>query len=122
MTLLPSPARPADPHTDGEYRMDVSVNSAKSGVLVTVRGEIDLDTVTDLRTTLLHAVNAHGEARTGVVLDLSEVTFCDSIGLNALLRARQSALDASRTLTITAASPAVTRLLEITGAAPLFRP
>ncbi|MEU6950493.1 STAS domain-containing protein [Streptomyces sp. NPDC046316] len=102
--------------------MEVSVTSAKSGVLVTVRGEIDLDTVTDLRTSLLHALTDYDEARSGVMLDLSEVSFCDSMALNTLLRARQHALDASRTLTIAAASPAVTRLLQITGAAPLFQP
>ncbi|MFE5613694.1 STAS domain-containing protein [Streptomyces sp. NPDC056470] len=102
--------------------MDVSVTSAKPGVLVTVRGEIDLDSATDLRTALLHAVAANGKARAGVVLDLSDVSFCDSTALNTLLHARQHALDKGQTLTISAASPAVTRLLEITGAASLFRP
>ncbi|MGW2207388.1 STAS domain-containing protein [Streptomyces sp. NPDC001774] len=97
----------------------MSVTRAKSGVVVTVRGEIDLDTATDLRTALLHAVTANGKDKAGVVLDLSDVSFCDSTALNTLLHACQHALDGSQTLTIAAASPAVTRLLE-TRAAPLF--
>ncbi|MFF9915325.1 STAS domain-containing protein [Streptomyces sp. NPDC013457] len=122
MTLLPGPARPADSRTDRECRMDVSVTPTKTGALVTVRGEIDLDTATDLRTALLHVVTACDEPGTGVALDLSQVSFCDSTGLNTLLRARLHALDERQNLTIAHASPAVTRLLEITGSAHLFRP
>ncbi|KOG36840.1 hypothetical protein ADK34_00090 [Streptomyces viridochromogenes] len=73
----------------------------------------------ELRTALAEEMAAC-EAGRGLALDLSEVTFCDSTGLNTLLRARQRALKEHRSLTITAASPQVIRLLEITGADRLF--
>ncbi|MCT4353887.1 STAS domain-containing protein [Streptomyces sp. Je 1-79] len=118
MAPLPDSARPALQEAE-DGRIAVSVTpTAGGGVLVKVCGELDLDSVTHLRTTLLHALAVCDGA--GVALDLSGVTFCDSIGLNALLRARMQAADDRHPLTITAASPQVTRLLEITGAAPLF--
>ncbi|MEU6944945.1 STAS domain-containing protein [Streptomyces sp. NPDC046316] len=78
---------------------------AKTGVFVTVRGEIDLDTATatatatatDLRTALLYAMTACDSPGADVSLDLSQVSFCDSTGLNTLLRARLRALNEQQT-------------------------
>ncbi|MFJ3582008.1 STAS domain-containing protein [Streptomyces sp. NPDC090127] len=117
MVPLPDPARLPAPEAK-EDRIAVSVTPREGGSSVKVCGELDLDSVTQLHTTLLHALAASDGA--GVALDLSEVTFCDSSGLNALLRARRQAVSDGHPLTITAASPQVTRLLEITGAAALF--
>lgn len=119
MTLLPGPTRVETPRKGDDDRIGVSVTPTADGVSVTVRGEIDLDTVGLLRTALLQAMASYDGA--GVTLDLSDVSFCDSSGLNALLRARQHALCEHRRLTITAAGPQVTRLLELTGSAALFR-
>ncbi|MGW8361248.1 STAS domain-containing protein [Streptomyces wedmorensis] len=97
----------------------VSVRSNAGRTVVSVGGELDIAAAMELRTALAEALAAC-EAGRGLALDLSGVTFCDSTGLNTLLRARQRALKEHRSLTITAASPQVTRLLEITGAAHLF--
>ncbi|MFF0425386.1 STAS domain-containing protein [Streptomyces sp. NPDC004520] len=90
-----------------------------NGAAVIVRGELDIESATHLRTVLLQAMEACGEGA-ALTLDLSQVEFCDSSGLNVLLRARQRALSEHRSLVITAASPQMTRLLEITGSAQLF--
>ncbi|MFE1230933.1 STAS domain-containing protein [Streptomyces sp. NPDC058745] len=106
-------------HQGGTDRLAVAVTPTAGGVLVRVRGEIDFDTAGPLKATLLHAtVTCDGDR---VVLDLSDVSFCDATGLNALLRARLWALGEHRHLTIAAAGRPVTRLLDITGAAALFR-
>jgi anti-anti-sigma factor len=56
-----------------------------------------------------------------VVLDLSGVSFCDSAGLNVLLRAWRQA-DASRAVVVLACVPdPVRRILEMTGADQLLR-
>ncbi|MEU8516446.1 STAS domain-containing protein [Kitasatospora sp. NPDC048722] len=83
----------------------------------TVCGEIDLDIADGLRETLERAL---GGSRTGLDLDLSAVTFCDSAGLNLMLRLRSTAHRAGRTLKITAASTQVEHLLAITETTSLF--
>ncbi|MFI8193580.1 STAS domain-containing protein [Streptomyces sp. NPDC085946] len=86
---------------------------------VSVRGELDWGTARRLRGKLADAVARSGS---GVDLDLSGVGFCDCSGLNLLLDLRQDALRQGKTVTVHAAAPAVVRLLDLSGAAPLFAP
>ena len=53
-------------------------------------------------------------------IDLGDVTFCDSSGLNALLIARREAHRQGTAVHLARPSHAVTRLLEITGADKVF--
>jgi anti-sigma B factor antagonist len=69
---------------------------------VAVCGEIDLATVDTLEAELNRLSGP-------IVLDLSKVSFIDSLGLTVLLRATRNGL------TIGEVSPAVTRLFRITG-------
>ncbi|MFJ2868052.1 STAS domain-containing protein [Kitasatospora sp. NPDC087314] len=85
----------------------------------TVSGEINLDVAGGLGEALERALHA---SHTGLDLDLSAVTFCDSTGLNLLLGLRSTAHRTDRTLTITAASTRVERLLAITETTSLFAP
>ncbi|MFB7356049.1 STAS domain-containing protein [Streptomyces gardneri] len=64
------------------------------------------------------AVGAAGPR--GLDVDLSGVTFCDSSGLDMLLRLNRRANRAGKSLVLTALSPRVTRLLRLTGAEHLF--
>jgi anti-sigma B factor antagonist len=66
-----------------EGGMSVAVSSTGSKAVVTVQGEVDIGTADRLEAAYRHA------ATVGVVVvDLSDVTFMDSSGLNALVRAR----------------------------------
>ncbi|MFD9006451.1 ANTAR domain-containing protein [Streptomyces sp. NPDC059582] len=80
-------------------------------------GEIDIDTEQVLRQALGDALD---RSVTGVDLDLTAVAFCDCSGLNALLRIRRLALAEGKTLALQATSPAVERLLTMTGTRCLF--
>ncbi|MEV0533547.1 STAS domain-containing protein [Kitasatospora sp. NPDC050463] len=82
-----------------------------------LKGEIDMD-VTDRLHDVLEQALVH--SRTGLDIDMSGVEFCDSSGLNVLLRLRLTAQAGGRTLTITDASPQVKRLLAVTETAALF--
>ncbi|WP_369382082.1 STAS domain-containing protein [Streptomyces sp. cg36] len=88
-------------------------------VLVTVFGDLDLDTEQALRRTLATALE---RGPGGVDLDLSEVGFCDCSGLNVLLSARQQALGDGKAIVLCAASDAVARVLELSRTLPLFAP
>ncbi|MEU3979318.1 STAS domain-containing protein [Streptomyces sp. NPDC026672] len=84
---------------------------------VVVRGDLDIDADRALHHTLSTALA--GSAR-GIDVDMSGVGFCDCAGLNVLLEIRLLAREQSKTVTVRAASPAVHRILTLTGTLPLF--
>lgn len=75
---------------------------------VVVSGEIDMAVAELVKTFLLDGIGP-------LELDLSGVTFIDSTGIRLLVDAQQV-----RTVRITAASPAVIRVLEIVGLTNVF--
>jgi|tagenome__1003787_1003787.scaffolds.fasta_scaffold19862379_2 anti-sigma B factor antagonist len=80
-------------------------------VVVHAAGQIDLRTVGILETM---ADGRLAEGRTRLVLDLSEVTLCDSSGLSAMIRIHHRAGAAGGWLRLVAAQPQVQRVLELT--------
>ncbi|MFJ3856908.1 STAS domain-containing protein [Streptomyces sp. NPDC090085] len=84
-------------------------------------GEIDIDTAPSLGRALTHALAHVAASRADrVVADCSRVTFCDSSGLNTLITARLQAVEAGTTIHLASPAPQLQRLLQMTGAAPLF--
>lgn len=96
----------------------VSVRPDRERVVVIVSGEIDLATIADLDVAVdeLRAVNWPE-----IVLDLRQVEFIDSTGLAWLARTSRAARAMGWTLSLVDGSPAVRRLLELTGMRDLFR-
>lgn len=87
--------------------------------MVRLSGEMDISRVDEVRALLLEAMTRTG-GRADIVVDLSGLTFCDSAGLNLLLRARLQVMESGRTLRLAAPSAQMLRLLEITGSLALF--
>jgi anti-anti-sigma factor len=79
---------------------------------VSVAGEIDLHTVAGLEA---EAVRAIEQTPARLILDLAEVTFCDSQGLAALVRVDRLARTRGGHLTIVNATRIVARVMQITG-------
>jgi anti-sigma B factor antagonist len=77
-------------------------------------GELDLDSAPRSRATLDAAVTAASQPT--VVLDLSELTFCDSSGVRVLLALHRLAAGEGHDLRIRDATSAVTQVLNLTGA------
>lgn len=117
---MPEPAHSAQPLIARDVRPPclATVESAVAGdrMGVTCRGEFDVGA--EWLQPELHA--ALDRSATGVDLDLSEVGFCDCGGLNVLLGLRRAALDQGKTVAVRVCSPAVGRLLDLTGARELF--
>lgn len=106
------------PHEHGEHDPP-GPPPVRGAVVVRLSGEMDISRFDEVRALLLEAVTrADGPAR--IVVDLSGLTFCDSTGLNLLLRARLQALEAGHALRLAAPRAQMLRLLEITGSLPLF--
>lgn len=98
-------------------RLRVGVRTEGSSEILTPAGELDHHTAELLREPLEAAI-ARGYVR--LVVDCSELEFCDSTGLNVLLGARLKAEAAGGAVHLAAMRPAVARVFEITGASVVF--
>ena len=80
--------------------------------MVRVRGELDIATADQAFTYLRDVVdNEDGP----VLVNLSELIFCDAAGLGVLARVAGHARRSGRSLKLTAARPALLRIMHITG-------
>ena len=85
---------------------------SRNGVAcVAVRGELDMATAQRLDGCL---EPFEGDGLSAIVLDLRELTFIDSSGLRALLRASDRATTNQHRLILVGANPAARRFFEIT--------
>lgn len=97
-------------HTEN-MNVEVEVRDSATAV-VTVAGELDVDTATFLHT---HLANQLQHGRHHLVMDLETLEFMDSSGLRVLIQAARETHDRGGDLHIAAPTPAVRRLLELTG-------
>ncbi|MFF3455081.1 STAS domain-containing protein [Streptomyces sp. NPDC002730] len=102
----------------GRGRLSVEVRADADAVVLVLAGELDHDTADPLREALAEAVEAGAER---IVVDCADLRFCDSTGLNVLLRARLAASEAGGRLELAALRPPVARMFDITGAHAVFR-
>ncbi|WP_079403576.1 STAS domain-containing protein [Streptomyces sp. 3211] len=87
--------------------------------VVHVGGEMDIDRAPMLHDALHAAITQPGGSDE-IVVDLSDLSFCDSSGLNTLIHARQTAAAHGRRIILRDPQPQFRRLLELTGADALF--
>ena len=80
--------------------------------LLTVEGYLDVDTATEFQH---HLANQLHHGRRHFLLDLSAVPFMDSSGRNNILRVYQEARDLPGSVHIISPTPAVRRILDLTG-------
>ena len=80
--------------------------------VVALAGELDLDGADALTTTALGLI---GQGSRHLVLEMDQVPFCDSMGLNALLRVLRQATGAGGSLVLVAPTDPVKRLLSMCG-------
>ena len=87
-------------------------------VSVTGHGEIDMTTVNTLSYTLTTVLAQ--ERPLHIDVNLAEVTFMDSSGINALMACRAEATPRGCRITISHPRPMVSRVLDVTGVNHLF--
>jgi anti-sigma B factor antagonist len=80
--------------------------------IVSVSGEVDLETASQLGD---HALDALRDVSPHVLLDLTGVTFMDSTGLKVLLSIQRRADLAGGSFAIAGASRSVRKILSVTG-------
>jgi anti-sigma B factor antagonist len=79
---------------------------------VRVRGELDIATADQAYAYLRDVVDSQDGP---VLMNLSELSFCDAAGLGVLARVAGHARRSGRSLKLTAARPALLRIMRITG-------
>ncbi|MFE2752802.1 anti-sigma factor antagonist [Actinosynnema sp. NPDC059335] len=94
--------------------LDVRVTRNGEVAVVSVSGELDLDTVPEVRAALGSALS--GPASSALVVDLTDVVFFSSAGLSLLLEFRRR-VDA---FAVVATRRAVLRPIQVTSVAPLL--
>ena len=87
------------------------VSVGQGGAVVYVQGDVDLASAPELGAQLADAVR-HGPR---LVIDLAGVTFLDSAGLTAIVRAYRASGQIAEALILRSPSPALRRLLATTG-------
>jgi stage II sporulation protein AA (anti-sigma F factor antagonist) len=85
---------------------------AQDVALITVKGYLDVDTATEFEH---HLANQLHHGRRHFLLDLSEVPFMDSSGLRIILHVYQEARELPGSVHIISPTPAVQRVLDLTG-------
>ena len=81
-------------------------------LLISVSGELDLHTVGDLENALDEAIAEENEH---IVVDLSDVSFVDSIALSVLAKSSRRLREIGGSLGVTTTNPEIVRPFEITG-------
>ena len=80
--------------------------------VITLPEEIDLSNSDQVRDELLSLLNRGPSV---LIVDMAGTTFCDSAGVNALVRAHKRAAANDAEIRLVVASPGVQRVLAITG-------
>jgi anti-sigma B factor antagonist len=83
-----------------------------------VQGEVDVEVADQVA--VLAVDNLRDPAVRSLVIDLSAVTFLDSTGISALIKARNSALAEDKALSLRSVPERVARLLHLTGLDGIF--
>ncbi|MGW7342814.1 STAS domain-containing protein [Streptomyces sp. NPDC054854] len=92
-------------HTDGDL------------ALAHIAGELDIATAPHLRTQALALIE---QGHRHLILDLGDVTFCDSSGFSALVGIFRCAKTADGTLVLAAVPDRLERMLDLTGLSTLL--
>jgi anti-sigma B factor antagonist len=93
--------------------LSISLRSTTAEAVITLVGEIDMLTVPRLSQMVNEVLSSQPPPR--VVLDLTDVTFCDSQGLGTLVVLSRKATMAQSCLVLTNVGDFLLRVLDITG-------
>lgn len=89
----------------------VSSETVESALVVTVRGDIDLATASQL----WESIEAQWHLDQALILDLAQVPFMDSTGLSVLVRAAELARPQGSLVAVVATTNRVRKVITITG-------
>jgi len=96
--------------------MQFSVDKSGDSVLITLLGELDLASTAELTAAFDEVVGGEKD----IVVEMAGLTFIDSTGMAVLVRARRSAEQAGRSVTLRRVQPNVAKTLALAGLDKVF--
>ena len=96
-------------------QLTIAISLGPDRARVFLRGELDLATAPLLRKQVDDLLAGNGQHRSLVLIDLAELTFCDSSGLRALIEIRNQCQRVGTTLRLTNVPADTQRVFELTG-------
>lgn len=93
-------------------QLHLSVAPGEVETVVSVSGELDMSTAEQLSSAVTDQLRTNP---TRIVLDLSELSFCDSLGLGTLVVLSRTARNQQTYLVLRNPSPFFRRMLDVTG-------
>jgi anti-sigma B factor antagonist len=115
---LACPNVPSAPGSGSVPDVTFPVTQRDDLVVVTTPDEIDIGNAWQLREALLSAAVTGPPA---VIVDMSGTEFCDSTGLNVLVRALKRATEEGSELRLVVRGTALLRILTVSGVGSMFR-
>ncbi|MFE2227644.1 STAS domain-containing protein [Streptomyces kronopolitis] len=97
--------------------LKITRRDAATGPVLHVAGALDYDQAHALRQQTAHLALKPGQC---LVIDLSDLEFCDSTGITVLLAARQQALAAGADIALVAVPHNTMRILTVVGLDQVF--
>ncbi|MET8767405.1 STAS domain-containing protein [Streptomyces sp. NPDC004658] len=108
---MPEPETTSTEHAGRTGRLSVTATATDGIRVLTLAGEIDHHTGDTLR----QALGTSHTPRPRIVVDLHQVTFMDSSGINILIAAHQALSEAGGWLRLAAVGASVRRTLSLVG-------
>jgi anti-sigma B factor antagonist len=97
--------------------VEISVDEADGFAVVAVGGELDMSTAPELLTTAIDLIDS---GRHRMILDLRDLTFCDSAGLSVIARLKRRVNEVDGVLILARAGGIVRSVLDLTGMTELI--
>ncbi|RKS06168.1 SpoIIAA-like anti-anti-sigma regulatory factor [Nocardiopsis sp. Huas11] len=94
------------------HRLGLSTRVESHSVIVAIAGELDIATAADLQEHIQSAIEDHGP---WLILDLSELDFMDSSGLNVVINAYRTVRELHGSLALAALNERVTKVVRLVG-------
>jgi len=96
-------------------QLTIAISLGPDRARVFLRGELDLATGPILHKSIDDLLTANGQHRSLVLIDLAELTFCDSTGLRTLLEVLERCHRVGTNLRVTNVPANIRRVFELTG-------
>jgi len=100
-----------------ELSIEIQPETGTGALVFGLRGSLDIATAPSLRAALLEAA---GQGKREIVVDLTRVEFIDSTGLGSLIGAHRRAQEEGGSLRLVVNEGPLSRLLAITGLVRVF--
>jgi anti-sigma B factor antagonist len=106
------------PNRDESDSMHATITDHRTDVaILRLSGELDADTATKLHTTLADLLERPVPR---IVVDLSDLKFCDSVGLSAFITSKQVIVERGGWMSFAGANPFLAQLMETVGLSRYF--